>query len=74
MLFTFFFITLLHNFFTFNENITFMGVGWVGTSIIHLLFVYQAVFDDQFVPIGLTAALNQAENPGPQSLGGEIQT
>lgn len=24
-----------------------MGVGWVGTSIIHLFTVYQAVFDDQ---------------------------
>lgn len=51
MLFTFFFVTLLHTcfvFFTFNKNSIFMGVGWVGTSIIHLFTVYQAVFDDQF--------------------------
>lgn len=52
---------------------------WAGLALplfIHSLFVYQAVFDGQFVPLelGLTAALNQAENPAPQSLGGEIQT
>lgn len=77
MLFTFFFITLLHNFFLLLMRIL-LPWGWAGLALpfTHSLFVYQAVFDDRFVPLelGLTAAPHQAENPGPQSLGGEIQT
>lgn len=45
--------------------------------LINSLLAHQAVWDDQFAlaEFRITAALNQAENLGPQPLGGlQIQT
>lgn len=70
MPFTFF--TFLHNFLLLMTIL--FSWGWVMWSLplINSLLAHQAVWDDRFAlaEFRITAALNQAENLGPQPLGG----